>query len=122
MPHPTPVKILPKYSIEWFFAKKIKSHPSSKGMAPSMMANFRPVRSTAFPPMILPDKAPTAIKDCNKKIDFYDGKQYGRYQARPSHVHRQRLADRERWPVLVVVFFRSGESALQFRGLGKLNA
>ena len=69
-PHPTPVIILPEYSIERFLAKKIKSHPSSKGTAPAMMANFRPIRSTALPPIIPPNKAPSASVDCNENTDL----------------------------------------------------
>ena len=78
MPHPTPVKILPVYSIARFLARKIKSHPNAKGMEPTMMANFRPIRSTAFPPMTPPNKAPMATKDYNKKKGLY--KHYGSYR------------------------------------------
>ena len=81
MPHPTPVKILPVYSIARFLAKEIKSHPSAKGMEPTMIVNFRPIRSTAFPPMIPPNKAPMATKDCNKKKEQY--KKYGSYSFGP---------------------------------------
>ena len=35
------------------------------------MANFRPIKSIAFPAMIPPNNAPTAIKDCNENIDLY---------------------------------------------------
>ena len=76
------MKILPEYSIAWFSAREIKSHPSAKGMEPAMIVNFRPIRSTAFPPKTPPNKAPMATKDCNRKKELY--KQYGSYRFGPS--------------------------------------
>ena len=32
-----------------------------------MIVNFRPIKATAFPPNIPPNKAPTATKDWNKE-------------------------------------------------------
>ena len=66
MPHPTPVMTLPQYSIGRFSEKNSRSQPSSKGMAPTMMATLRPSRSTAGPAIIHPNKAPIATSDCNQ--------------------------------------------------------
>lgn len=63
MPHPMPVMILPEYNMRWFLAKINKSHPISKGMAPTIMASLRPKRSTIGPAIMHPNKEPTARED-----------------------------------------------------------
>ena len=57
----------PAYSMAWFFAKLIRSHPSSKGTADMRMLPLRPNLSINHPPIHDPIMAPTVTKDWKNK-------------------------------------------------------
>ena len=56
----------PAYNIARFFAKPIRSHPSSKGTAQSSIVPLRPNWSIDHPPTGPPNMAPTVTRDCKE--------------------------------------------------------
>ena len=56
----------PAYNIARFFAKPIRSHPTSKGTAQSSIVPLRPNWSIDHPPTGPPNMAPTVTRDCKE--------------------------------------------------------
>ena len=65
-PSAKPVIMRPAYNIARFFAKPIRSHPSSKGTAQSSIVPLRPNWSIDHPPTGPPNMAPTVTRDCKE--------------------------------------------------------
>ena len=56
----------PAYNIARFFAKPIRSHPTSKGTAQSSIVPLRPNWSIDHPSTGPPNMAPTVTRDCKE--------------------------------------------------------
>ena len=67
-PSARPVIMRPAYNMARFFAKPIRSHPSSKGTAQSSMVPLRPNWSIDHPPTGPPNMAPSVTRDCKDEI------------------------------------------------------